>query len=1464
MLRRMSLPLLVLLTFAGVATIAPRIARAAVVSEPGAAALPATAYSISISAGAISVPVGTSVTLTATSNQSVGSGYEIQVAEQYNVPLQQCGTGASCSATVSFNVPGSHTYLAKIVSTTDSSVQATSQPVTVTWTTPFTVQIAANATSVQVGTPVTLTATSNIDVGNSGYTLQITQYGQTIKECTSGTTCTTTVSKNAPTSEGYYARIALPDGSQVQASSSSLTVTWTSPFTITLAASAATVSEGTPVTLTATSNLDVSSGGYAIQIRRSSTVLKQCPTGTTCSTSDSANVPTTNYYNARIVSLADGAEQASSSYVSVTWTSSLTVSLAPRATSVPVGTSVTLTATSNQDVSQGGYAIQILQYGTVLKQCTGGTTCSTAVSSTTPTTGYYSARIALPDGSQQQASSDTISVTWTSAYSGSLAPQATTVPVGTSVTITATSNQDVSQGGFAIQILQSGTVIKQCTSGRTCSTAVSSNTPTSGYYSAQIALPDGSQQQAYASTISVTWTSTFTVSLAADATSVPVGTNVMLTAISNQDVAPGGFAIQILQSGTVLKQCTTGTTCSTQVSSGTPTTNYYSAQIVPVAGGSAQAGSDTVSVTWTTAFTVGISASMTNVPIGTQVSLLATSNQDVAPRGYAILILEFGTIIAQCTTGTTCSTTVSSDTVTSHTYRAQIALSDGTQVQATSRSLTVTWTVPFTVNLTADATFVSVGTAVNLAATSNQDVSPGGYEIQIVDEGGANIKQCTSGTVCSATVSSNTATSHTYTARILPANGGAIQATSQPLTVTWGSSSTPSPSPSVSPSPSPTVRPSPTPSPSPSASPLPSPSIRPSPSPSVSPSASPRISPSPSPSASPSPSSGWTVTLTADALSVPVGTSVTLTATSNRDVGPTAYDIEIIDEGNGAIIQYCVSGTICSVMVYSDLALSDRFHAQIATVDGTQIQAISPSLTITWGSSGTPSPSPTALPSATPSPAASPSPSATASPSASPSPSTAPQQLRFSSLTGNFFANPSNSGAFTATPSTPVVFSESFAAINFNPPVGTVPCSNATNVDVHTRPFTDVVPQSGGACALIVAQGNGQQAGVGGLNAFNAVFSGSVTVPTAGNVTFNFFSDDGWLLGIGPSSGVQPAYVSGSRINPPRSAPFSGYQIVGAFNTASAPARTDVVVAFPAAGTYPFELDYSECCSGELSLTLTANQQLIVPGPSPSPTPSASPSVQPSPSPTVSPSPSPNPSGNPTESPCPDADPTRYTVCLDPPNGPVVPGSTIVQRVKVTTPTLPKPKGLRRWGIRQPVTPYDPALYDVLCTASLGSCIPAATPGQVLLTGELPQPLQGTIVLATLRVTRLGFSDSVARAAAAVTGETRLDFTPVVDLMTDEQDQPVTPVVQPAAVVTVVAGDVNADGRVTALDALCALRSVATLPGTAACPVIPLQTPSPAKVSSTGTSVTAVDALCILRSVAQLSRTDVCPLIPLQ
>jgi len=197
------------------------------------------------------------------------------------------------------------------------------------------------------------------------------------------------------------------------------------------------------------------------------------------------------------------------------------------------------------------------------------------------------------------------------------------------------------------------------------------------------------------------------------------------------------------------------------------------------------------------------------------------------------------------------------------------------------------------------------------------------------------------------------------------------------------------------------------------------------------------------------------------------------------------------------------------------------------------------------------------------------------------------QPVSTTTVFGRFFtsdAAAANTGIFDALPTMTPVFSQEFPTINFDPPPNVIP-GNTSGINYVSRPFADVTTDiNGNFTGIITAQGNGFQAGVGVLGSFQAVFTGSFTIASAGNVTFNFFSDDGFVLGV--SGGA--THVSGPMINVPAGGvtPFQNYTVVGSFNQGSSPTGNVEVVNFPAPGTYQYEIDYTECCGFGLSLTM--------------------------------------------------------------------------------------------------------------------------------------------------------------------------------------------------------------------------------------------------------------------------------------
>jgi hypothetical protein len=85
----------------------------------------------------------------------------------------------------------------------------------------------------------------------------------------------------------------------------------------------------------------------------------------------------------------------------------------------------------------------------------------------------------------------------------------------------------------------------------------------------------------------------------------------------------------------------------------------------------------------------------------------------------------------------------------------------------------------------------------------------------------------------------------------------------------------------------------------------------------------------------------WSVSLDADNYSPNNGDTVSLTAYTNRDVGPSPYYIEIVDQTTGITVNTCGTGTSCQ----ADVSNWDETDTYVAQIDD---QAQSDPVTITW------------------------------------------------------------------------------------------------------------------------------------------------------------------------------------------------------------------------------------------------------------------------------------------------------------------------------------------------------------------------------------------------------------------------------------------------------------------------------------------------------------------------------------
>ena len=238
--------------------------------------------------------------------------------------------------------------------------------------------------------------------------------------------------------------------------------------------------------------------------------------------------------------------------------------------------------------------------------------------------------------------------------------------------------------------------------------------------------------------------------------------SVTLTATANASV-PAPFQIFIIneETGAVVRSCGVGAgaTCGKTLTYPTPEYYQFYAMIATDSSGtSLQAESANVPVDWQ-GITLSLAASANTLPVGGTSTLTATSNIAIDKSPFFIEIWDvtnatpvlLPTTPPSCGGGTTCTATVSQNTATTHTYRATFSYQSSAYpppaLQTTSPDTYVTWADNgWTVSLSAysgiDATTVNV--------TTNVDVGPTPYFIEVFDEKGNLVTSCSKGTTCSA------------------------------------------------------------------------------------------------------------------------------------------------------------------------------------------------------------------------------------------------------------------------------------------------------------------------------------------------------------------------------------------------------------------------------------------------------------------------------------------------------------------------------------------------------------------------------------------------------------------------------------------------------------------------------------------------------------------------------------------
>lgn len=248
-----------------------------------------SSWSVSLSATSTYLWPTQYTTLTATANQDVGpTPYYIRIFDSSAYTyIATCGSGTTCSATVTKSTVMLDGFTARVELIGGPSV-ATSLSRDVYWH-GAQLALSASPTTLAVGGTTTVTATTALDVGPSPLYIEIfdATNGTLLRQCGVGTSCSTQVSQSGATTHAYQAFLSkssatFPPAGLIETSSTSF-VTWSNNGWH-LFLSQPPVSYNSPVTVTATSTVDVGPTPYYIQIfNENGTRLAVCGSGVTCS-----------------------------------------------------------------------------------------------------------------------------------------------------------------------------------------------------------------------------------------------------------------------------------------------------------------------------------------------------------------------------------------------------------------------------------------------------------------------------------------------------------------------------------------------------------------------------------------------------------------------------------------------------------------------------------------------------------------------------------------------------------------------------------------------------------------------------------------------------------------------------------------------------------------------------------------------------------------------------------------------------------------------------------------------------------------------------------------------------------------------------------------------------------------------------------------------------------------------------
>jgi hypothetical protein len=289
------------------------------------------------------------------------------------------------------------------------------------------------------------------------------------------------------------------------------------------------------------------------------------------------------------------------------------------------------------------------------------------------------------------------------------------LPVGGTVTLTATSQNDLSGTGYHIVISSDGGATNDCPAEQSsCSWSVKETSPVKRTFTATLVPSDGSSPGATSNSVEVEWKAYVIVSLTPPSQTVTAGKPATLTAESNLALLPG-YSIKLFEdNGNESSPCTNEAgSCTFQATESIPGKHTFHAEILDDHGNRVDTGGDvTAEVEWVAAWkgtiTISVDNNYTQVPVSVKARVRAIASPTLSGTGYQINIVSSAGGGWHCQdTSDNCYIDDTSLTATTRTYRAYVADTEGGHAADSATGVTVTWTL-WSVSLQLDPTFTPV------------------------------------------------------------------------------------------------------------------------------------------------------------------------------------------------------------------------------------------------------------------------------------------------------------------------------------------------------------------------------------------------------------------------------------------------------------------------------------------------------------------------------------------------------------------------------------------------------------------------------------------------------------------------------------------------------------------------------------------------------------------------------------